>query len=116
MLFLVGYIDLKMTVHEYKDIIEKEADGDLVCNGGAAASFSISNKSKQNQIIRRPKHFNIMSMINGLDDSILTWNCSYATKILRACSEDKIFEGNHSGKKILHPILAPTQMISFLNF
>ena len=112
-MFLVGYIDLKMTVHEYKDIIEKEADGDLVCNGGAAGSFSIPNKSKQNQIIRRPKHFNIMSMINGLDDSILTWNCSYAAKILRACSEDKIFEGNHSGKKILHPILAPTQMISF---
>ena len=112
-MFLVGYIDLKMTVHEYKDIIEKEADGDLVCNGAGA---SISNRSKQNQIIRRPKHFNIMSMINGLDDSILTWNCSYAAMILRACSEDKIFEGNHSGKKILHPILAPTQMISFLNF
>ena len=94
-----------MTVHEYKDIIEKEADGDLVCG---AAGGSISNRSKQNQIIRRPKHFNIMSMINGLDDSILTWNCSYAAKILRACSEDKLFEGNHSGKIILHPILAPT--------
>ena len=99
-----------MTVHEYKDIIEKEADGDLVCG---AAGGSISNRSKQNQIIRRPKHFNIMSMMNGLDDSILTWNCSYAAKILRTCKEDKIFEGNHSGKKILHPILAPTQMISF---
>ena len=102
---MVGYIDLKMTVHEYKDIIEKEADGDLVCSGSI-----ISNRSKQNQIIRRPKHFNIMSMINGLDDSILTWNCSYAAKILRACSEDKLFEGNHSGKKKLHFILAPTKL------
>ena len=42
MLFLVGYIDLKMTVHEYKDIIEKEADGDLVCNGGGKAQGEVS--------------------------------------------------------------------------
>ena len=94
----MGYIDLKMTVHKYKDIIEKEADGDLVC-GAAPGGTSNSDRSKQNQIIRRPKHFNIMSMMNGLDDSILTWNCSYAAKILRRCSEDKIFEGNNSGKK-----------------
>ena len=94
---MIGYVDLKMNVNEFKDIIEKEANGDLTCG--------ISNRSKpdQNFIIKqKSKVYNILAMMNKLEDSVLNWNCSHATKLLKYCKEDGILTfGNSSRKYIL---------------
>ena len=90
---MIGYVDLKMSVNEFKDIIEKEANGDLTCG--------ISNRPKpdQNFIIQKSKVYNILSMMNKLEDSVLNWNCSYATKLLKYCKEDgPLTFGNSSCK------------------
>ena len=80
-----------MTVHKFKDIIEKEADGELICG-------SIDNRSRDNQnvIVRRPKFFNFVPILNS-KDGIISWNCSYAAKILREC-HDKNFNENITGE------------------
>lgn len=78
-----GYIDLCLTEHKYRDMIEKEINGELTCNG--------FNKSvKDENYIRRTRQALFSPTANGFfEEMIFTWNCSHATKILRTCYDSK---------------------------
>ena len=98
-----------MTVHKFKDIIEKESDGELICG-------SIDNRSRDNQnvIVRRPKFFNFVPILNS-KDGIISWNCSYAAKILREC-QDKNHSENITEGGFAIDIKSKTRYLIFCNY
>ena len=73
-LSITGYIDLSLTEHQFRDVIEKEINGRLSCIG--------SNKT--DGISRKTRHVVIESP-KILEEIVLTWNCSHAAEVLSTC-------------------------------
>lgn len=80
----IGYVDLCLTEHKFRDMIEKEINGELTCHG--------FNKSvKDENYIRRTRQalFSPTAAGGFFEEIIFSWNCSHATKILRTCYDSK---------------------------
>ena len=76
---LFGYVDMNMTEHKFRDIIEKEINGELSC-------FNKTVNFKNEQIIRKTKQALFAPLANGFyEEMIFAWNCSHAAKVLRNC-------------------------------
>ena len=76
-LSITGYIDLSLTEHQFRDIIEKEVNGELTCIG----SNKTNEKNSQNdEISRKSRH-----VVFDSPKIILEWNCSHAAEVLSTC-------------------------------
>ena len=76
-LSITGYIDLNLTQHQFRDIIEKEVNGELTCIG----SNKSNEKNPQNdEISRKSRH-----VVFDSPKIILEWNCSHAAEVLSTC-------------------------------
>ena len=77
---ITGYIDLSLTEHQFRDMIEKEINGELNCIG--------SNKSitKNDEMIRKTRH--LINLPGFTETLVMTWNCSHAAEVISKCYTD----------------------------
>ena len=77
----IGYIDLRLTELQFRDVIQKEVNGDLNCIGG------------WNKTIQENLEGPVIQMLHGhgpqknkvFEEITFKWNCSHAAKVLSAC-------------------------------
>ncbi len=82
-----GYVNLSLSVFEYKDIIDKEMSGRLGC--GNKSGLVGGDPGGGGGLIpeRRVRNALIPSFLESKDEVILQWNCSHAAKIMTTCSQ-----------------------------
>ena len=73
-LSITGYIDLSLTEHQFRDMIEKDINGELTCIG----SNKTDGKNLKNYE-RKARHVEILEKV------VLTWNCSHAAEVWSTC-------------------------------
>ena len=98
-----GYLNLNLTEHEFRDIIEREINGELICIGINKSSIHSNVKKTGNYPIRRTRRtfFGTHSGTNGyFEEEIGMWNCSHAAKVMRNCYT-KVNEQGKSLKNLL---------------
>ena len=79
-LSITGYIDLSLSEHQFRDMIEKDINGELTCIGSNKTNF----KNVHNENIRNTRHL-ISPVESGF--ILLTWNCSHAAEVLSNCKK-----------------------------
>ena len=77
-LSITGYIDLSLTEHQFRDMIEKEIDGELTCIGSNKTNGK-NLKHLNDEISRKTRHVEILEKV------VLTWNCSHAAEVMSSC-------------------------------
>ena len=77
-LSITGYIDLSLTQHQFRDVIEKEVNGELSCIGSNKTN---GKNPKINGISRKSRHV----VIDSIGSLVLEWNCSHAAEVLSTC-------------------------------
>ena len=75
-----GYIDLSLTEYQFRDMIEKEMNGELTCIGSNKTNFK---NLKNEQIIRKTRQ--VITSPGFFQNMVFSWNCSYAAEVLNTC-------------------------------
>ena len=78
-LSITGYIDLSLTEHQFRDIIEKEVNGELTCIGSNKTN---EKNPKIDEISRKTRHVLNLPTVKEI---VLKWNCSHAAEVLSTC-------------------------------
>ena len=79
-LSITGYIDLSLTEHQFRDVIQKEVNGELTCIGSNKTNVK---NLKNDEISRKSRHVLNLPKIAG--EFVLEWNCSHAAEVLSTC-------------------------------
>ena len=72
----VGYADLNITEHYYKDILLKEINGELICTNTSVDPTKLLPRHRRAGFLPASGHF---------QQEVLNWNCSYAARLLSTC-------------------------------
>ena len=76
-LSITGYIDLSLTEHQFRDVIQKEVNGELTCIGSNKTNVK---NLKHDEISRKSRH-----VLFDSPKIILEMNCSHAAEVLSTC-------------------------------
>ena len=106
-----GYIDLSLTEYQFRDMIEKEMNGELTCIG--SNKTNIKNLVKNEQVIRKTRH--ITTSPGFFEEMVFSWNCSYAAEVLNTCynSVEKIKSLGTVSKFSLKNILPKKEICTY---
>ena len=75
-LSITGYIDLSLTEHQFRDMIEKDINGELTCNNTNVKNDQNDETSRiTRHVLNLPK----------VKEIVLKWNCSHAAEVLSTC-------------------------------
>ena len=72
----VGYADLNITEHHYKDILLKEINGELICTNTSVDPRKLLPRNRRAGFLPSSRHY---------QQEVLNWNCSYAARLLSTC-------------------------------
>ena len=77
---ITGYIDLSLTEHQFRDMIEKEINGELNCIGSNKTN---ARNYKDDEMVRKTRH--LINLPGFTEEIVMTWNCSHAAEVLSTC-------------------------------